>query len=90
MLDRNASRRDVIKAAIALAAGPLFAQPLRAAAPEPSAITPALIAAAKREGKIVYYTSIDLPVSERLARVFEAKFPGISVRVCRRVRQFPG
>jgi iron(III) transport system substrate-binding protein len=81
MLDRHLSRRDVIKAATLLAAGPLFAQPLKAAAPEPSAITPDLIAAARREGKVVYYTSIDLPVSEGLARMFEAKFPGISVRV---------
>jgi iron(III) transport system substrate-binding protein len=81
MPDRNLSRRDVIKASTVLAAGALFAEPLKAAAPEPSAITPALIAAAKREGRVIYYTSIDLPVSERLARTFEAKFPGISVRV---------
>jgi iron(III) transport system substrate-binding protein len=81
MPDRDLSRRDVIKASTALAASTLFAEPLKAAAPEPSAITPALVAAAKREGKVVYYTSIDLPVSEQLARTFEAKFPGLSVRV---------
>jgi iron(III) transport system substrate-binding protein len=79
--DRNVSRRDVIKASTVFAASAVFVEPLKAAAPEPSAITPALIAAAKREGKVIYYTSIDLPVSEQLARTFEAKFPGISVRV---------
>jgi iron(III) transport system substrate-binding protein len=74
------SRRDMLKASGA-AAMTVFATPLRAAAPEPTAITPALIAAATKEGKIVYYTSIDLPVSERIAKAFEAKYPGISVRV---------
>src|ERR1700675_787357 len=53
----------------------------QAAAPEPTEITPALIAAARREGQVVYYTSLDLPVSERLARTFEAQFPGMAVRV---------
>jgi iron(III) transport system substrate-binding protein len=74
------SRRDMLKASGA-AAMTVFATPLRAAAPEPTAITPALIDAAKKEGKVVYYTSIDLPISERIAKAFEAKYPGISVRV---------
>ncbi len=74
------SRRDMLKASGA-AAMTVFATPLRAAAPEPTAITPALIAAATKEGKVVYYTSIDLPVSEKIAKAFEAKYPGISVRV---------
>jgi len=81
MPDRVWSRRDVLKASTAAAAGAVFAQPLWAAAPEPTAITPALIAAATREGQVVYYTSLDLPVSERLAKTFEAQFPGIAVRV---------
>ena len=42
---------------------------------------PQLIEAAKKEGKVVYYTSIDLPVAERIAKAFEAKYPGIAVRV---------
>jgi iron(III) transport system substrate-binding protein len=74
------SRRDVLKASGA-AAMTVFASPGRAAAPEPTVITPALIAAATKEGKVVYYTSIDLPIAEKIAKVFEAKFPGISVRV---------
>jgi iron(III) transport system substrate-binding protein len=47
-----------------------------------TAITPQLIETAKKEGKVVYYTSIDLPIAvERIAKAFEAKFPGIAVRV---------
>jgi iron(III) transport system substrate-binding protein len=80
MRETKISRRAALKAAGGAAAA-VFASPLRAAAPEPSAITPALIAAARREGKVAFYTSIDLPVSERIGKAFEAKFPGIAVRV---------
>jgi iron(III) transport system substrate-binding protein len=75
------SRRDVLKASTALAASNLAAASVRAAAPPASAITPALIEAATREGKVVWYTSLDLPVSERVAKTFEARYPGISARV---------
>ena len=44
-------------------------------------MTPALIEAAQKEGKVVYYTSIDLPLAEKIAKAFEAKYPGIAVRV---------
>jgi iron(III) transport system substrate-binding protein len=74
------SRRNVLKGTTAVAAS-VFAQPLRAAAPEPTAITPTLIEAAKKEGKVVWYTSIELLLAERIAKSFEAKFPGIAVRV---------
>src|SRR4029453_10413365 len=80
MTQRRFSRRDVLKAS-AGAAGVLFASPSRAAAPEPTTITPALIEAAKKEGKLFYYTSIDLPLAEKIAKSFEAAFPGIAVRV---------
>src|SRR5436189_4442175 len=75
------SRRDLLKASVAAAA--LAASParVRAAAPEPTPVTPALIEAAKKEGKLVWYAAMDLPVSERVARGFEAKYPGISVRI---------
>ncbi len=36
---------------------------------------------AQKEGKVVYYTSIDLPLAEKIAKAFEAKYPGIAVRV---------
>jgi iron(III) transport system substrate-binding protein len=74
------SRRDVLAASAAIAASS-FAQPLRAAAPAPSAITPALIEAAKKEGKLAFYTAMDLAFAERLAKTFEEKFPGVAVRV---------
>ncbi|HEX2338109.1 MAG TPA: extracellular solute-binding protein [Hyphomicrobiaceae bacterium] len=44
-------------------------------------VTPQLIEAAKKEGKVVWYTAVDLPVAERIAKAFEAKYPGIAVRV---------
>jgi iron(III) transport system substrate-binding protein len=75
------SRRDVLKAAAANATATVFAAPAFAQAAEPSEITPALVAAAKKEGRVVFYTSLDLPVAEHIARVFEAKFPGVTLRV---------
>ncbi|HEX4555572.1 MAG TPA: extracellular solute-binding protein [Xanthobacteraceae bacterium] len=79
---RNApSRRDLLTGSTALAAATVFAEPLRAAAPEPGQITPALIEAARKEGKVSFYTALELPVAERFGKVFEAKYPGIAVRV---------
>jgi iron(III) transport system substrate-binding protein len=75
------SRRDVLKATGAVAASGMFATSVRAAAPPATAITPELIEAAKKEGKVIYYTSIDLPLAEKIAKSFEAKFPGVAVRV---------
>ncbi|MEA2937887.1 MAG: iron(III) transport system substrate-binding protein [Alphaproteobacteria bacterium] len=74
------SRRDILKGSAALAAG-LYAAPARAQAPAPSAITPALIEAAKKEGKCAFYSAMDLQLAERFGRTFEQKFPGIAVRV---------
>ncbi|MET0220730.1 MAG: twin-arginine translocation signal domain-containing protein, partial [Tardiphaga sp.] len=74
------SRRDVLQGSTALAASSVFAS-VASAAPPASPVTPQLIEAAKKEGKVVFYTSIDLPVAERLAKTFEAKYPGIAVRV---------
>jgi iron(III) transport system substrate-binding protein len=74
------SRRDVLKGSAAIAAG-AFATPIKAAAPAPSAITPALIEAAKKEGKLAFYTAMDLAFAQRMGKKFEETFPGISVRV---------
>ena len=52
-----------------------------AAAPPAEAVTPALIEAAKKEGKLAFYTAMDLPVAERFAKAFEAMYPGVAVRV---------
>ena len=51
------------------------------AAPPAEQITPALIEAAKKEGKVSYYTAMDLSVAEPMAKAFEARFPGIKVAV---------
>jgi iron(III) transport system substrate-binding protein len=75
------SRRDVLKGSTALAIGTVFAEPVRAAAPPAEAITPALIEAAKKEGKCTFYTAMDLQFAEKLGKDFEAKYPGINVRV---------
>jgi len=74
------SRRDILKASAVL---PLvFAAPACAAAPPPAeAITPALIAAATREGALVWYTSADLQLAELIGKAFEQKYPGIVARV---------
>ncbi|HSV24932.1 MAG TPA: extracellular solute-binding protein [Xanthobacteraceae bacterium] len=74
------SRRDALKTT-ALAAGAVFAVPLKAAAPAPSAVKPALIEAARREGKLSFYSALELPVAERFGKLFEAKYPGIAVHV---------
>src|SRR5215207_8648038 len=80
MMKRAFSRRDVLKGSTALAATG-FASPLRAAPPTAETITPALIEAAKKEGKLAFYTAMDLAFAQQLAKAFEAKFPGIAVRV---------
>src|SRR6516165_36397 len=43
--------------------------------------TAALVAAAKKEGKIVWYTSVDVKVAESVAQAFRAEYPGIEVEV---------
>jgi len=75
------SRREIIKGSAALALGTVFASPLRAAAPPAEAVTPALIEAAKKEGKVVLYSAMDLPVGEKLGKAFEAAYPGIEIQI---------
>jgi iron(III) transport system substrate-binding protein len=65
----------------ALAAGAALSTRVVSAAPASEAVTPSLVEAAKKEGKVVWYTSIDLQVAEKLAKSFEAKYPGVAVRV---------
>ena len=75
------SRRGLLIGSSALAVGASFSTRVLSAAPPASTVTPALIEAAKKEGKVVWYTSIDLPLAEKIAKSFEAKYPGIAVRV---------
>jgi iron(III) transport system substrate-binding protein len=51
------------------------------AAPAPSPVTPELIAAAEKEGKVVFYNVMDLEVAEGVGRAFEAKYPGITAQI---------
>jgi iron(III) transport system substrate-binding protein len=81
MKNKKISRRDALKAAGGLLAGAAFSTRVLADAPPPEPVTPALIEAARKEGQIIHYTSTDLPVAEKLAKAFEAKYPGIAVRV---------
>lgn len=69
------SRLLVFLTVLLLSAGPLSAQN------SVYKITPELEAAAKSEGKVVYYTSIELKVAEALAKAFEQRYPGIDVVV---------
>src|ERR1700752_3271678 len=75
------SRRAALKAAGGLLASSAFAPRVMASAPPPEPVTDALIEAARKEGQVIYYTSTDLPVAEKIAKAFEAKYSGISVRV---------
>ncbi|WP_246735078.1 extracellular solute-binding protein [Bradyrhizobium sp. S69] len=81
MKHRTLSRRHLLRASGVLLAGAAFSTRVVAAAPPAEPVTPDLIAAANKEGQVIYYTSTDLPVAERLAKAFEAKYPGIAVRV---------
>src|SRR5262249_48677066 len=81
MRDSKLSRRDVLRASTVLAAGAVFAEPLAAAAPEPTPLSPAMIQAARKEGTLAFYTAMELPLAEGLRKAFEAKYPGIKVRV---------
>src|SRR3982075_919733 len=81
MKNSGISRRGLLRGTGVLLAGAAFSTRVMADAPPPEPITPALIEAAKKEGQVIYYTSTDLPVAEKLAKAFEAKYPGIAVRV---------
>jgi iron(III) transport system substrate-binding protein len=69
------TKRAAIAGAFAVLLGPAMA------APPPTPLTPELIEAARKEGKIVYYTAIDVKVAQNLAKAFEQKYPGIIVQV---------
>jgi iron(III) transport system substrate-binding protein len=81
MKNPNVSRRTVLKGSGAVLAGAAFSTRVMASAPAPEPVTTALVDAARKEGQVIYYTSTDLPVAEKLAKAFEAKYSGIAVRV---------
>src|SRR3989440_11422347 len=81
MKGRKLSRRDILQGGAMFATGAIFACPVRARTPEPVAITPVLVEAAKKEGKLILYSSMDLPVGEKLGKAFEAANPGITIQI---------
>jgi iron(III) transport system substrate-binding protein len=83
MRNGKLSRRTVLKGSTAFAAPSLFPKLLKAAAPDPTAVSPALIEAARKEDVVAFYTAMEIPVAETLRKAFEAKYPGIVVQVKR-------
>src|ERR1700682_1303213 len=71
----------IVRAAAAMSTLALLLGPATAAPPAPEPVTPQLIEAATKEGKIVYYTGIDIKVAQALAKNFEKQYPGITVQV---------
>lgn len=71
--------KPVLAALAAL--GTLWSGAAAAQAPAPYDATPQLVEAARKEGKVVWYSATDVQVAEKLARAFEAKYPGIKVQV---------
>ena len=64
-------RKTILWAAIAAISTPVFAQET----------TPAMVAAAEKEGKVVWYASVDVKVAEAVAKEFKAQYPKIEVEV---------
>lgn len=70
--------RTIAAAAVAALVTPSLAF---AQAPEPYQVTPELEAAAKAEGKVVFYTATDVAVAEKVADLFRKQYPQIQVQV---------
>jgi len=70
------SRRAVLTAATGLA----MTRTAIAARPEPAGADADLIDAAKKEGKIAWYTADDLVLATRVSKAFEAKY-GMTVQL---------
>jgi iron(III) transport system substrate-binding protein len=78
----NYSKRDLLKLSTAFVVSAKFGKHAKAAALQPSPVTPTLIEAARKEGKVVWYSgSLDLLEAEKIGKAFGAKYPGIAVRV---------
>jgi iron(III) transport system substrate-binding protein len=52
----------------------------------PASAQDARVEAAKKEGKVVWYTSLALPSAEKVAKLFEAAYPGSRSRCTARAR----
>ncbi len=81
MAQASISRRKALQGAGATAAAMALAPRVLAQAPPAEAITPTLVEAAAKEGKVNLYTAMEIAMAEQYSKIFEAKFPGISVKV---------
>jgi iron(III) transport system substrate-binding protein len=64
----------------ALIAGTAAAVTVR---PRPARAQATSVEAARKEGKVVWYTSLALPSAEKVAKLFESAYPPIKVEVHR-------
>ncbi len=69
-MGKRSSALGVLALTLALAAVPASAEDSR-------------VEAARKEGKVVWYTSLALSSSEKVAKLFEAAYPGVKVEVHR-------
>jgi len=68
------------RSALLGAAGLTFARAARAERPAAEAVTPELVAGAKNEGKVAWYTADDLVLATNVSKAFEAKY-GLTVQL---------
>ena len=78
-MTRRLTRRRVLAGSATLMASGFVRS--AQSAPPAETITPQLIEAARKEGKVTWYTSVDLALSEKVAKAFEARHPGVTVKV---------
>ena len=81
MIRRLTSRRTVVKGALALAAAGVAGRTSAFAAADPFA--PELIDAAKREGRVVYYTANFAEVERQVIAAFNKRFPFVQIEMVR-------
>jgi iron(III) transport system substrate-binding protein len=73
MMLRRSVLATILLGGLSLSAG--------AQTPAPYEATPDLVEAAKKEGKVVWYTATDVQVAEKAAKAFEERYPGVKVQV---------
>ena len=74
--------RQTRAVSLALAAALLaFDNSAAIALPQASPVTPELVDAARKEGKVSFYTAVDVEVAEKVAAAFKSKYPAIDVLV---------
>lgn len=78
---RSINPLSILAAAITILATASFAVP-RLAAAAAVGITPEILAAAKKEGNLTYYTAVELPIAQQFKAAFEKTY-GITVNILR-------